>query len=182
MDTLAAQFTDQRGRRWLLELNYSLAKRLRDVTNLDFVNYHDGQALLAVHDSDEKLVQILWLLCESQADEAQIAEDEFGAGLGGDSLEQALEALEQALLNFSRPARRQAFAAIRDKAHEVVAAQAKLTESKIRSHQLTQLMETKIQQVSDEIDRRLAESISGNLAMSGLVSSASTPVRSRSGN
>ncbi len=72
MNTTPAQFTDERNRTWRLELNYTLAKRLRDVTGLDFVNYQDGKALLAIHDSDEKLVQVLWLLCEPQAHAAGV--------------------------------------------------------------------------------------------------------------
>jgi hypothetical protein len=178
MDTPLAQFIDRNGHTWTLELNYSLAKRLRDLTSLDFVNYHDGRALLAIHDSDERLVQVLWLMCESQAKVLNIAEEEFGAALGGDALEQALGALEQALLNFSRPARRQAIQAIRDKAHEMVAAQADLTATKIRSEKVQQLMAAKIRQVSDEIDRQIEEqlqSTSGGSATSGPESSASIP-------
>jgi hypothetical protein len=183
MNPPVAQFTDQRGRTWRLELNYSLAKRLRDVTGLDFVNYHDGKALLAVHDDDEKLVQVIWLLCEAQAKESQVAEEDFGSGLGGDSLEQAIEALEQALINFSRPARRQALEAIRDKAHELVAARTELATSKIRSDKVQQLMQAKIQQVSDQIDRQIEQamqSTSGDSDTSGQASSASNPALTRS--
>jgi hypothetical protein len=183
MNPLVAEFTDQRGRTWRLELNYSLAKRLRDVTGLDFVNYQDGQALLAIHDNDEKLVQVLWLLCEAQAKETSVAEEEFGVGLGGDALEQALEALEQALINFSRPARRQAVQAIRDKAHELVAARTNLATSKIRSDKVQQLMQAKIQQVSNQIDRQIEAampSTSGNSGSSGQASSESTPALTRS--
>lgn len=43
MNTTPAQFTDERDRTWRIELNYTLAKRLRDVTGLDFVNYQDGK-------------------------------------------------------------------------------------------------------------------------------------------
>lgn len=186
METLLAQFVDQRGRTWRLELNYSLAKRLREVTSLDFVNYQDGKALLAIHDSDEKLVQVLWLLCEAQAKEASVGEEEFGAGLGGDALEQAIEALEQALINFSRPARRQAIQAIRDKAHELVAAQSDLATTKIRSPKVTLLMEAKIREVSEQIDRQIdaamqTPSTSGNSGTSGPVSSGSYPDRFRFG-
>lgn len=185
MDAPPVQFADQRGRTWRLELNYSLAKRLRDVTSLDFVNYQDGKALLAIHDSDEKLVQVLWLMCEVQAVAAGITEEDFGSGLGGDALEQGIEALEQALINFSRPARRQAMQAIRDKAHELVTAQTELTATKIRSPKMTQLMATKIQQVSEEIDRRMEEaaqttSISGNSAGNVPGSSASPQAPTRS--
>ena len=186
MTTPSASFIDQRGRTWQLELNYSLAKRLRDVTSLDFVNYQDGQALLAIHDSDEKLVQVLWLLCEPQAVALSLVEEEFGGGLGGDALEQALEALEQALLNFSRPARRQAIAAIRDKAHELVAAQVELTQTKLRSPQVQQLMQAKLAEASAQIDRQIEEqlktvSTSGNSAGSGQASSESIPAPIRSG-
>ena len=185
METPQAQFTDQRGRAWRLELNYSLAKRLRDVTGLDFVNYQDGKALLAIHDSDEKLVQVLWLLCEAQATAASVGEEEFGTGLGGDALEQAIEALEQALINFSRPARRQAMQAIRDKAHELVAAQTELATTKIRSPQMTRWMEAKLREVSDQIDRKMDEAMpspatSGNSATNGPASSASIPAPTRS--
>jgi hypothetical protein len=187
METPLSQFVDQRGRTWRLELNYSLAKRLREVTSLDFVNYQDGKALLAIHDSDEKLVQVLWLLCESQAQASSVGEEEFGAGLGGDALEQAIEALEQALINYSRPARRQAMQAIRDKAHELVAAQTDLATTKIRSPKVTQLMEAKIREVSEQIDRQIdaamqTPSTSGNSATSGPVSSGSYPDHSRFGN
>jgi len=187
METSQSQFVDQRGRTWRLELNYSLAKRLREVTGLDFVNYQDGKALLAIHDSDEKLVQVLWLLCEPQATEASVGEEEFGTGLGGDALEQAIEALEQALINFSRPARRQAMQAIRDKAHELVAAQTDLAATKLRSPKVKQLMEAKMQEVSDQIDRQIDAamqtlSTSGNSVTSGPVSSGSYPVPFRSGN
>lgn len=179
-------FSDQQGRSWRLELNYSLAKRLRDVTGLDFVNYQDGKALLAIHDSDEQLVQVLWLLCEPQANAAQISEEAFGSGLGGEALEQGIEALEQALLNFSRPAKRQAIAAIRDKAHELVAAQTNLTETKLRSPKVTEFLTTKLAEASAEIDRQIdaqlkSSPIFGSLGTSGPGSSASTWGRTPSG-
>lgn len=148
-------FTDLRERVWRLELNYALAKRLRDVTGLDFVNYHDGKALLAIHESDEKLVQVLWLLCQERAVELGVDEEDFGRGLGGEALEVAITALEEALVSFSRPAKRQAIEAIREKAHELVAAQQNLAATKIRSPKFQRALEKKIHSVSDEIDRRI---------------------------
>ncbi len=153
-------FTDTREREWRLELNYALAKRLRDITGLDFVNYHDGQALLAIHESDEKLVQVLWLLCQERAIELGVDEEDFGRGLGGEALEAAITALEEALVNFSRPAKRQAIEAIREKAHELVTAQQKLATSKIRSPKFQQAMEKKLHNVSVEIDRRIEAAVS----------------------
>lgn len=186
MTTPLAQFVDQRGRTWQLELNFTLAKRLRDVTGLDFVNYQDGKALLAIHDSDERLVQTLWLICERQAEAAQIDEEDFGSALGGDSLEHAIEALEQALVNFSRPARRQAIEAIREKARELATARTQLTERKLRSPKVAELLAAKIAEASAEIDRQIDRQMRTPSTFGGSVtnapgSSASIPVRTRSG-
>ena len=80
MDLLPARFTDRRRREWRLELNYTLGKHILDVTGLDFINAHDGKALLGVIQSDEKLVQVLWLFCEEQAVAANVTnEDAFFA-------------------------------------------------------------------------------------------------------
>ena len=184
MDLLPARFTDRRQREWRLELNYTLGKRIQDVTGLDFINAHDGKALMGVIQSDETLVQTLWLFCEEQAGAASIDETEYGRGLDGPTLEQAINALEECVLNFSRPARRAAIQAVREKAHEVEAAQAELVATKVRSPALAQAMATKMAEVSREIDRQLttANATSGDSATSPPGSSASPPVPTRSGN
>lgn len=160
MDQLPAQFTDRRQRVWRLELNYALGKHIQQQTGLDFINAHDGKALLGVIQSDEVLVQVLWLLCEEQAQTASVKEEEFGRGLDGPTLEAAINALEEAVLNFSRPARRLALQAVREKAHEVEAAQAQLVATKVRSPQLAEVMATKMAEVSRQIDQQLAASLS----------------------
>ena len=184
MELLPARFIDRRRREWRLELNYTLGKHIADVTGLDFINAHDGKALLGVMQSDETLVQVLWLFCEEQAVAANVDETEFGRGLDGLTLELAINALEECVLNFCRPARRVAIQAVREKAHEVEAAQAELVATKVRSPALAQAMATKMAEVSREIDRQLATAIatSGDSATSSLGSSASPPVPTRSGN
>ncbi len=183
MDLLPARFTDRRQREWRLELNYTLGKRIHQVTGLDFINAHDGKALLGVIQSDETLVQTLWLFCEEQAGAASIDETEFGRGLDGPTLEQAINALEECVLNFCRPARRAAIQAVREKAHEVEAAQAELVATKVRSPALAQAMATKMAAVSREIDRQLATALatSGDSATNSPASSESIPAPTRSG-
>ena len=174
MDLLPARFIDRRRREWRLELNYTLGKHILDVTGLDFINAHDGKALLGVMQSDEKLVQVLWLFCEEQAVAANVDEAEFGRGLDGLTLELAINALEECVLNFCRPARRVAIQAVREKAHEVEAAQAELMATKVRSPALAQAMATKMAEVSREIDQQLATAIatSGAAATNSRASSA----------
>ena len=174
MDLLPARFTDRRQREWRLELNYTLGKHIHEVTGLDFINAHDGKALLGVMQSDETLVQVLWLFCEEQAAATNVDEEEFGRGLDGLALELAINALEECVLNFCRPARRVAIQAVREKAHEVEAAQAELVATKVRSPALAQAMATKMAEVSREIDQQLATAIatSGAAATNSRASSA----------
>ena len=183
MEQLPARFTDRRRREWRLELNYTLGKHILEVAGLDFMNAHDGKALLGVIQSDETLVQVLWLFCEEQASETNVDEVEFGRGLDGPTLELAITALEEAVLNFCRPARRTAIQAVREKAHELEVAQAELVATKVRSPALSQAMATKMAAVSREIDQQLATALatSGNLGTNSPASSASLPARIPSG-
>ena len=184
MEPLPARFTDRRQREWRLELNYTLGKRILDVAKLDFINAHNGKALLGVIQSDETLVQTLWLFCEEQAQQLDIDETEFGRGLDGAALEAAITALEECVLNFCRPARRAAIQAVREKAHEVEAAQAELVAAKVRSPALAQAMAAKMAEVSREIDQKMAAAIatSGASDTSSPASRASTPAATRSAN
>jgi hypothetical protein len=183
MDLLPARFTDRRQRQWRLDLDYTLGKRIQSVAGLDFINAHDGKALLGVLQSDEKLVQTLWLFCEEQAQAASVDETEFGRGLDGPTLEQAINALEECVLNFCRPARRTAIQAVREKAREVEAAQAELVAAKVRSPALAQAMAAKMAEVSRDIDQRMAKAIatSGDSATDSRASPASIPVPTRCG-
>lgn len=88
--------------------------------------------------------------------------------------------------NFSRPAKRQAIAAIRDKAHELVAGEVP-TETKLRSSKVTEFLAAKLAEASAEIDRRIDEQMrtpatSGSSGSNGPASSASirAPTRSAS--
>jgi hypothetical protein len=84
MELLPARFIDRRRREWRLELNYTLGKHIADVTGLDFINARTtARALLGVMQSDETLVQVLWLFCEEQAAATNVDEEEFGRGLDG---------------------------------------------------------------------------------------------------
>jgi O-acetyl-ADP-ribose deacetylase (regulator of RNase III) len=48
----------------------------------------------------EKLFGTLWILCESQADQAGVDEVAFVTGLGGDALGSAIEAFIEAVIDF----------------------------------------------------------------------------------
>lgn len=174
------EFTDTRQRVWPLAFDYTLARRIKKEAGLDFVNAHDGKAIEGIYRSDEKLVQVLWLLCQEQAEREQIDEEEFGRGLGGDALGAAIDALQEALVLFSRPANRPVLEQILAKAREAQDAEQKLVMEKLGSQKVTDLMQAKAREVSDKIDRQLDDLIRtpGKSPTSGLPSPAS-PISAR---
>ena len=107
-------FKDNKGRTWEIALNVWQMKRLRDTLGIDLVNVigtsADGSVRVDTIDriaSDPcLLVDILWVVCERQAKDAGVADEDFGASLAGDSIEEATRAFLDELVDFFPGARR----------------------------------------------------------------------------
>ncbi len=107
-------FKDNKGRTWEIALNVWQMKRLRDTLGIDLVNVigtsADGSVRVDTIDriaSDPcLLVDILWVVCERQAKDAGVADEDFGASLAGDSIEMATRAFLDELVDFFPGARR----------------------------------------------------------------------------
>ena len=107
-------FKDNKGRTWEIALNVWQMKRLRDTLGIDLVNVigtsADGSVRVDTIDriaSDPcLLVDILWVVCERQAKDAGVADEDFGASLAGDSIEMATRAFLDELVDFFLGARR----------------------------------------------------------------------------
>lgn len=96
-----SKFTDNKDREWELLVN---VPTIRDVRKTCKVNLGDptGRAIDAIAKDPELLVDVLFVLCESQAKERDVSADDFGRALFGDEIDAATEALIEAHVNFSR--------------------------------------------------------------------------------
>lgn len=107
-------FKDNKGRTWKIALNVWQMKRLRDTLGIDLVNVigtsADGNVRVDTIDriaSDPcLLVDILWVVCERQANAEGVKDEDFGASLAGDSIEDATRAFLDELVDFFPGARR----------------------------------------------------------------------------
>ena len=107
-------FKDNKGRTWEIALNVWQMKRLRDTLGIDLVNVigtsADGNVRVDTIDriaSDPcLLVDILWVVCERQANAEGVKDEDFGASLAGDSIEDATRAFLDELVDFFPGARR----------------------------------------------------------------------------
>lgn len=146
-----ASFKDLGGNEWIISFNIGNCRRLLELTKLDFANAHDGKAVSEIQANDSKMVQVLWLLIEEQAKAKGIDEDAFWRNLDGNVLEEAQNAIEEAVLGFTRPERRAALKAILDKKREAIDKAMNLAVAKVQAVNIDQ-----------ELENRLSQSTSGS--------------------
>lgn len=95
-------FLDSEGREWRLALTIGLCRKIRDEVGVDIGNLKDGQAFLQMAADPYRFAETLWMLCEVQAEKANVSPEEFAESLTGDALDGALVALLEAVANFTR--------------------------------------------------------------------------------
>ena len=93
-------FTDSLGRAWTLVVNMATIKRVRALCGVELntiVEVEDGRPsakLLERFSSDPVLlVDVLYAVCKPECDQRNVSDEDFGAAMAGDAVEQATDAL-----------------------------------------------------------------------------------------
>lgn len=99
---MSTSFKDNEGRVWHLEIDPWAMKRVRGRTGVNLGtllndNLKPFRELVA---DPITFVDVLWVLCEEQAQKAGVTDEQFGRALRGDPLEEAGSAFEEAYLLF----------------------------------------------------------------------------------
>ncbi len=100
---LPPTFTDNKARVWTVELDVTTIKRVRKTLQVDLLATGEKQRDLLMRLSGEPvlLANLLFVICQEQAELQKVTDEEFGRGLGGDSIAHATEAMLDALVNFT---------------------------------------------------------------------------------
>jgi len=114
-------FADPLKRRWELKLNYGLKNSIKATTGVDIarVAVKGLKAIGALLDDDEKFMQALWILVESQAKTAKVEPEEFAECFDGPTCDAAANAFVEAVVLFSLPQSRDNMRAALEKAVQV---------------------------------------------------------------
>ena len=100
-------FSDSKGREWGLALDFGLLRTLKKMAQVDFGDPEQfGRVWAELLFDDEKALKVLWRCVETQATDAGVSETQFLEAMNGEVLENALDALGEAVVNFTRPQRR----------------------------------------------------------------------------
>lgn len=116
---IATRFTDEAGREWAVEVNCGTLWRVRDALGVNLTA--DLPAVMERLAKDPALLaNVLFVVCERQADGRGVSDEEFGRGLRGEAIGRAAGALVAALVEFSpSPAWRAYMAALIEGMEEV---------------------------------------------------------------
>lgn len=95
-------FTDNLDRKWEVSINIFAVKKVRALLEVDLYQLLDDKLdkLNALLQDPCKLVDVIYVLCESQAKQERVSDEDFGRGLAGDAIGAATDAFIQELIDF----------------------------------------------------------------------------------
>ena len=98
-------FNDNAGRTWTVTVNVDAVKRVKGLLSVDLMEAVEGKLLERLIDEPILLCDVIYALCKTQADAANVSEEDFGRAMAGDAIEQATTAMLEELVDFF-PSRR----------------------------------------------------------------------------
>ena len=104
------QFKDTLGRPWLVQVTVGIISDVRAALAVDVVDV-GGEIFQRLQSDPILLCNVLYLVCKEQADADGISDVDFGRAMGGDAIDDATDALLEALINFFPRQRREAIRA-----------------------------------------------------------------------
>ena len=109
-------FTDNLGRTWTLVVNVAAIKRVRAlcgvdlnaIVEIDRNNNPTAELLERLSTDPVLLVDVLYAVCKTECDQKGVSDEDFGAAMAGDAIEQATAALLDEVVDFFPTAKRAA--------------------------------------------------------------------------
>ena len=94
-------FKDNEGREWTISINVTSIKKIKASSlAVDLLDIMDGKLMNRFADDPILFIDVIWLLCEEQAQKLEVTDEEFGRGMAGDALDKASEAFLEELVDF----------------------------------------------------------------------------------
>jgi hypothetical protein len=146
-------FCDALNRKWEVIINVAAVKRVRDLVKVDLAQVTE-QLVKDLMSDPVLLCDVLFALVQPAAASAQVSDEEFGRGMGGDALEAATAALLDELIDFFPKSRRQVMERAREKQLRMEAAGAKAISELLEGDQLEKAFAQKVTLMMQD---RLAE-------------------------
>jgi len=165
-----AQFTLPPNKTIPISLDAAKIQKVRSLHSIDLAS-DDGREFQKLAKDYCLLVGVIWTLTEPQATALGLTEQQFYEALVGDPLEHAVDALLQAILDFSPRRRRELIAAVVDKERALEKQAMERALAVINSKELeTRLLTTLDDRINTALERALIPSSAATSSPDGLES------------
>lgn len=99
-------FRDTAGRQWSVDITVETIKRVKGLVGVNLLDVVGGELAERLATDPVLLCDVLYAVCKPDADRLGISDEEFGRGLAGDAIDEATDALLEALVDFFPKLRR----------------------------------------------------------------------------
>lgn len=104
-------FRDGNGKEWVIEINVTSIKRVRDLAGFDLLEVVEGTLIDKLIRDPVLLCDVIYAACKPEADARGIDDRQFGQAMFGDAIAHASDALLEELVNFCQNPRDRAILA-----------------------------------------------------------------------
>ena len=99
-------FADKEKREWAVDINVTTVRDVKSALGVDLLELGnddaagEGKMLYRLMAEPILVVDIVYVICKDQADQAGVTDRQFGARMGGDAIDNATKALLVEIVNF----------------------------------------------------------------------------------
>lgn len=170
-----ASFKDNSGNSWKTLVNVTTVRRVKDLTGVYLPGLVEDsfKSFNALAEDVIQLVDVLYAVCQPDAESNRITPEQFGEGLYGDPLGNATVALVEGIIDFFPDARKRAML-------RQILEKSKVVRSRLLDRSEIELGKVDPDKIADDLIAQANRSATGSSDLSGSVpeSSESTPVPS----
>ncbi len=159
-------FRDKNDLLWTVELDIPTMRRIKDAVGIDLTAPLSGGGKKTfqrqwdqISNDTFKLVDMLYVACESQCNDRGLTDEDFGRSLDQDSLDLGLQAFMVAYTDFFPPKHRRAMLKAMELTKERVA---ELPETEITDQMVTNMVDKAFDRLKAQTAKVKAELMSGN--------------------
>lgn len=143
------QFTDNAGRSWTVTVNVDAVKRVRSMLDVDLLTVVDGTLIERLTLDPVLLCDVIYVVCQPEAESKGVSDAEFGRAMAGDAIEHATKALIDELVGFlPNPRDRATLGTVIEKARTAQGKMRDLVDVRIRTGAVDRVIERELAKLS----------------------------------
>ena len=148
-------FKDNAGRDWEVAVLGDAVKRVKGALGIDLLDSAGGQVIEQLVNDPVLLCDMVYCLCERQAEARGVSDEDFGRAMAGDAVDAACDAFLQELVCFFPQPRRRVMEKALEKMGQLQTRLADGMTEMIDSPEVEQAIDQQLEQIHGDLSTRL---------------------------